>query len=164
MNWQDIEENVNWGIILMYGGAITLGSALAATGAAEWMTNLIVGDWKGSPELLMMAIGVLSVVLTEFMSNSAVIAILMPPALSLAANLGIDPRLMTMAVVLPSNFAFMLPMATPATAMAYSSGTFSPAEAVRRGAVMDLAGIVLLAGLIHVYWPFAQAFLATQGG
>lgn len=164
VSWQDIEENVNWGIILMYGGAITLGSALAATGAAQWMTELMVGDWQGSPELLMMTIGVLSVVLTEFMSNSAVIAILMPPALSLATSHGIDPRLMTMAVVLPSNFAFMLPMATPATAMAYSSGTFSPAEAIRRGAIMDLAGVVLLAALIYVYWPTAQALLATYGG
>ncbi len=164
VSWQDVEENVNWGIILMYGGAITLGSALAATGAAQWMTDLIVGDWQGSPELLMLSIGVLSVVLTEFMSNSAVIAILMPPALSLAASLGIDPRLMTMSVVLPSNFAFMLPMATPATAMAYSSGTFSPGEAIRRGAIMDVTGIVLLAGLIHLYWPMAQSLLATVGG
>jgi sodium-dependent dicarboxylate transporter 2/3/5 len=71
---------------------------------------------------------------------------------------------MTMAVVLPSNFAFMLPMATPATAMAYSSGTSSPAEAIRRGAIMDLAGVVLLAALIYVYWPTAQALLATYGG
>jgi len=48
--------------------------------------------------------------------------------------------------------------------MAYSSGTFSPAEAIRRGAIMDLAGVVLLAALIYVYWPTAQALLATYGG
>lgn len=153
MVWKDVEENVNWGVLLMYGGAICLGSALADTGAALWLTERILGDFKGSPEALMLALGALTLVLTEFMSNSAVIAVLMPPALSLAGRYGIDPKLMTMAIVLPSNFAFMLPMATPATAIAYSSGTFRPVEALRAGVVLNLVGFAALVVLIYVYWP-----------
>ena len=163
VDWKDVEENVNWGVLLMYGGAITLGSALSDTGAATWLTNLVLGDWQGSPELLMMTVGALTVLLTEFMSNSAVIAILMPAALSLAATYGIDPRLMTMAVILPSNFAFMLPMATPATAMAYSSGYFAPREAVKHGMILDLVGLCLLAFLVYVYWPLLVSFGVLAG-
>jgi len=157
VTWRDVEANVNWGVILMYGGAITLGSVLAETGAATWMTELLVGNWQGSPESLLMAMGLLTVILTEFMSNSAVIAILMAPGLSLAVANGIDPRIMTMAIVLPSNFAFMFPMATPATALAYSSGTFSPREAIARGALLDLMGLVLLAVLVYGYWPMVMS-------
>jgi sodium-dependent dicarboxylate transporter 2/3/5 len=157
LSWKDVEENVNWGVLLMYGGAISLGSALADTGAALWLTERVLGDWQGSPQMLMLVLGVLTLVLTEFMSNSAVIAILMPPALTLAARYGIDPRIMTMAIVLPSNFAFMLPMATPATAIAYSSGTFAPGEAVRMGLLLNAAGLAALVLLIYVYWPLLGA-------
>ena len=53
------------------------------------------------------------------------------------------PWMMTLTIVLPSNFAFMLPMATPATAMAYSSGSFRPAEAMRKGLILDLLGLAV---------------------
>lgn len=157
VTWRDIEENVNWGVLLMYGGAITLGSTMAETGAAQWLTGKMLGGWHGQPELLMLALACLTAVLTEFMSNSAVIAILMPAALSLAEPAGIDPRLMTMAVVLPSNLAFALPMATPATAMAYSSGHFSPREGIANGIRMDVVGIAGMAFLIFVYWPLLRS-------
>ena len=163
VSWKDIEENVNWGVILMYGGAITLGSAMADTGAAYWITEQVFGGWTGSPQLLMLAMGTLTMVMTEFMSNSAVIAILMPPALSLASVHGVPLWMMTMCVVLPSNFAFMFPMATPATALAYSSGAFTTREAIRRGGLLDCMGILFLAFLVYLYWPWVGQ-LGLMGG
>ena len=163
VTWKDIEENVNWGVILMYGGAITLGSAMSDTGAATWITDSLFGEWTGSPQALMLTLGILTMVMTEFMSNSAVIAILMPPALSLAESHGIPYWMITMCVVLPSNFAFMFPMATPATALAYSSGAFSMKEAVKRGGMLDCMGIGFLALLIYVYWPWVSS-LGWMGG
>ena len=64
----------------------------------------------------------------RFMSNSAVIAMLMPPALARAEAHGIDVKAMTMAVVLPSNFAFMFPVSTPVTAIAWSAGYYTPGK------------------------------------
>ena len=155
VSWSDVEQNVNWGVILMYGGAISLGSAMADTGAAEWVTNKVFAGWEHSPQALLLALCVLTTVMTEFMSNSAVIAILMPPALSLAATHGISPWMATMCVVLPSNFAFMFPMATPATAMAFSSGTFSFKEGVLRGLALDVFGLICMASLIYLVWPLS---------
>lgn len=157
VTWKDVEENVNWGVILMYGGAITLGSAMADTGAAGWITDSVFGEWSGSSQTLLLSMGCLTMLMTEFMSNSAVIAILMAPALSLAESHGIPYWMMTMCVILPSNFAFMFPMATPATALAYSSGTFGMGEAIRRGAVLDGMGIGFLGLLIYVYWPWMES-------
>ena len=150
--WREIEEGVNWGIVLTYGGAICLGSAMVESGLAGWFTGQVLPVEITSPKLFLLTIGVLVVLLTEFMSNSTVIAIMMPTALSLAPAT-LDPRIVVMSVVLPSNFAFMFPAATPATAMAYSSGTFAPIEAMRLGLLLDLAGLTALAGLIFLYWP-----------
>ena len=150
--WREIEEGVNWGIVLTYGGAICLGSAMVESGLAAWFTGQVLPVEITSPKLFLFTVGALVVLLTEFMSNSTVIAIMMPTALSLAPG-SVDPRIVVMAVVLPSNFAFMFPAATPATAMAYSSGTFAPFEAIRFGLLLDLAGLAALAGLIFFYWP-----------
>ena len=68
-----------------------------------------------------------------------------------------------MCVVLPSNFAFMFPMATPATALAYSSGAFTMRDAVKRGGLLDCMGIAFLAVLIYVYWPWVSG-LGWMGG
>jgi len=151
--WREIEENVNWAILLTYGGAICLGAAMAHTGTARWLTDNLVGDHIPSAQLLLITIGILVTIMTEFMSNSAVIAIMMPAALAMAPVYNLDPRVITMAVILPSNFAFMLPAATPATAMAYSSGAFRPGQALKLGFLLDTAGLLCLAFLVFVYWP-----------
>ncbi len=153
-SWREVEENVNWGIILTYGGAICLAGALMSPeiGAKDWITQKLALQEYSSPTTFLLVVGALVVILTEFMSNSAVIAILMPMALAIAPA-EIDPRAVTMAVVLPSNFAFMLPMATPATALSYSSGAFRPFEVMRFGLLLDLAGYLSLVFLVTVYWP-----------
>jgi len=152
MTWRDVEEGVNWGVLLLYGGAICLGSALQQSGATQWLTNPI-NDGGLSPQALLLAFGFLSMVLTELMSNSAVIAVLLPVALEVGAAYGIDLRVMAMAVVLPSNFAFSFPMATPANALAYSSGFLSIGQMLKRGIVMDLMGYAAFVFLVLVYWP-----------
>ncbi|MBI5682908.1 MAG: DASS family sodium-coupled anion symporter, partial [Deltaproteobacteria bacterium] len=58
--WKDIEEYVNWGIILMYGGAITLGAAMEKSGAAAWLANTVIGDWANSPVLVIAVFSLLT--------------------------------------------------------------------------------------------------------
>ena len=77
----------------------------------------------------------------------------MPPALSMAAAYDIDPVAMTMAVVLPSNFAFMFPISTPVTAMAWSGGFFKMDVVARTGIILHTVAWISMALLILVYWP-----------
>ena len=91
VRWKDIEEYVNWGIILMYGGAITLGTALERSGAAEWVANRSIGEWGSSPVAIIATLSLLTLVLTEGISNAAVIAILLPIAIGIAGQFSLDP-------------------------------------------------------------------------
>ncbi|MEK7851163.1 MAG: DASS family sodium-coupled anion symporter, partial [Deltaproteobacteria bacterium] len=110
LKWKDVEEYVNWGVLLMYGGAIALGSALDKSKAAEWATNTFLMEWFSSPVAAIVILSFLAIVLTEFMSNAAVIAFLMPIGLSVANQMGIDPKVMTLAIAVPSGLGAMLPM------------------------------------------------------
>jgi len=151
--WQEVEEDVNWGIFLMYGGAICLGYAMEKTGGAAWLARNSLGAFVHSPMMLIAAISFLSIALTELLSNSAVVALLMPVALSMGKELGIDPRVMTMVVTIPSGLGFMFPMGTPATAIAFSSGFLGMRDTVRTGWILFLAGWVVFNLSIYFIWP-----------
>lgn len=153
VNWKMIESHINWAIILMYGGAICLGEVMASTGAAHWLAKGMFEGVIESTLVFLLAIAFLSMLFTTFMSNSAVIAILLPPALSMCGNYGISPVVATMTVILPSNFAFILPIATPASALAYSSRFISLGDMIRAGTVLSLFGMACYFFLLQVYWP-----------
>jgi sodium-dependent dicarboxylate transporter 2/3/5 len=153
LRWDDIQKHVNWGIVVMYGGAICLGAVMDRTGAAAWVTREALGAEGLDPRLVMFAMAAAAAVLTEFMSNSAVVAMVLPPALSLAEANGIDPRAMTMAVVLSTNFAYVLPMGTPVMALGWASGFFAPGDVLARGTIMMLLSIATMAFVIFAGWP-----------
>jgi sodium-dependent dicarboxylate transporter 2/3/5 len=152
-DWREVEEDVNWGIFLMYGGAICLGYAMEKTGGAEWLARNTLGAFVHSPTMLIAAISFFSITLTEMISNSAVVALLMPVAISMGRDLGIDPRIMTMVVAIPSGLAFMLPMGTPATAIAFSSGFLTTRDTARTGLILFLTGWLIFNLSIHFIWP-----------
>ena len=152
ISWKMVEEHVNWSIILMYGGAICLGEVMSQSGAALWLAKHAF-EGTASPIIFLLLVAILSTVLTNFMSNSAVIAVLLPPALSMSDTYGISPSMVAMTVILTSNFAFMLPIGTPASAVAYSSRFISIGEMVRTGSLLSLLGMVAFATLLFFYWP-----------
>ncbi|MFQ5451349.1 MAG: SLC13 family permease [Nitrospinaceae bacterium] len=153
INWKMVEPHINWAIILMYGGAICLGEVMADSGAALWLAQRIFQEFIQSAPVFLITIAVLSTLFTTFMSNSAVIAILLPPAISLCSAYGISPALAALTVILPSNFAFILPIATPASALAYSSRFISIGEMVRSGTLLGLLGMVGYLLMLFLYWP-----------
>ena len=153
VNWKMVEPHVNWAIILLYGGAICLGQVMAESGAALWLARNLFEETIHSAGIFLVAVGVLSMLLTSFMSNSAVIAVLLPPALSMCQTYEISPTVAAMSVILPSNFAFMLPIATPASALAYSSRFLSIGEMIRSGFVLSIFGILSYLFLLFIYWP-----------
>jgi sodium-dependent dicarboxylate transporter 2/3/5 len=153
LQWREIEAHVNWGIVVMYGGAIGLGSVMERSGAAQWLTDQVLSGTSMGPGGLMMGLAIASAILTEFMSNSAVVAMLMPPALAFAESQGVNLAAITMVVVLPSNFAYIFPIATPVTALAWSSGYLESRAVARNGLLLHGVSWTLMAGLIFLYWP-----------
>lgn len=153
VSWQQIEEYVNWGIILMYGGAIAVASSLEKTGAASWLAGKALIGLNGSPFMVIVVISLISLLLTECISNAAVIAIMLPIGLSLAAATGMDPKVITLAVALPAGLAYCLPMGTPANAIVYSSGFLKSRDMILSGTVIMAIswGLFLLSA--RFVWP-----------
>ena len=153
ITWKMVETHINWAIVLMYGGAICLGEVMAETGAALWLAEKLFSGIVDSPITFLLVIALLSTLLTTFMSNSAVIAILLPTAISMSPAYEIHPALATMTVILPSNFAFILPIATPASALAYSSRFLTLKEMIYSGSLLSLLGLGCFLILLVFYWP-----------
>ncbi|MBI5827289.1 MAG: DASS family sodium-coupled anion symporter [Deltaproteobacteria bacterium] len=153
VRWKDIEEYVNWGIILMYGGAIVLGTALDKSGAASWLVNGAVGRWASAPWTVFAVFSLLSILLTEAMSNAAVIAILLPVSIGLAQKLSMDPSIVTYAIAVPAGLAFMFPMSTPANAIAVSSNYLTVKDMARGGFIMCVTAWVVFNLVAAFYWP-----------
>ena len=153
ITWKMVEAHINWAIVLMYGGAICLGEVMSESGAALWLAKQIFSGLIESSVVFLLVIALLSTLFTTFMSNSAVIAILLPTAISMSPAYGINPALATMTVILPSNFAFILPIATPASALAYSSRFLNLKEMIWSGSILSLMGLVFYLFLLMFYWP-----------
>ncbi|HEY6421541.1 MAG TPA: DASS family sodium-coupled anion symporter [Candidatus Binataceae bacterium] len=153
LTWHEVEEYVNWGIVLMYGGAIAIGAALEHTGAARFLANATLGRVR-SPLLTMAILSLIAELLGEMLSHSAVVAALLPVGLGLARSFGLDPRAITLTVAIPAGLTFILPVGTPGNALAYSSGYLRTRDLVIPGALMILSAWLGLNLMIHLYWPW----------
>jgi len=153
VRWSDIEPYVNWGVLLMYGGAIALGSALNRSAASTWIASVTVSRWAHSPTAVIAMLSAFGILLTEAMSHSAVVALLMPLALGIAQQFGIDPRIMAPAVALPAGLAFTLPVGTPGNAIAYSSGYLRLRDMLGPGFVLVAVAWAAFNLVAIYYWP-----------
>lgn len=153
LSWKQVEKDVNWGIFLMYGGAITLGFALDSSGAALWITQLFTNDMVVSAGVLIAVCAILATLLTEGISNSAVIAVLLPIALALGGQYGISAQVVTLAVAIPAGLAFMLPISTPANALAASSPYVRSHDMLTTGVFLNTMGLLIFISVAFLYWP-----------
>jgi len=153
VQWREIEGYVNWGVLLMYGGAICLGAAINQSGAAKWIAQVTVSQWAAGGPSVVLILSFLGILLTEAMSNSAVVALLMPVSLGVAAEFGMDPRVMALVIAIPAGLGYTLPIGTPANAIAYSSGHLSIRDMVVPGLVMAVCSWLLFNALANLYWP-----------
>ena len=153
-DWEGIERYVSWGTVLLFGGAIVIAGALEQTGAADWFVGLLLPR-GGSPDpwMVVAAIGWISLILTELASNSAVVVLVLPLALRLAVDLGIDPRAMVFFTVLPSGMAHVLPTSTPAMALGFSTGFIRTRDTLLTGLALDHACLGGLLGCAWLFWP-----------
>ena len=153
IRWKDIEGYINWGIILMYGGAIALGSALDKTGAAKWMALHLLSPFTGDPFLLLGAIALVMILLTEGISNVASVAVMLPVAFGFAEAMDINPIIIVYIVAVPAGLAYCLPISTPPVAIAFSSGYLRTYDALKGGGLLILFSLIVFLIGIRFYWP-----------
>jgi sodium-dependent dicarboxylate transporter 2/3/5 len=143
---------ISWASLLTFGGGLTLGSFLVASGTSDALaTNL--GFLADVPTALAVTlVAIITVVLTTFASNTASAAILIPLAIPLAGVLGIDPTGLVILVAIASSIDFAFVVGTPPTMIAYSTGLFTAGTIFRKGIVLDLVGVILLSLVVTQIW------------
>jgi sodium-dependent dicarboxylate transporter 2/3/5 len=143
LTWEDAEE-LPWGVLLLFGGGLSLASAISDTGLAEWIGQG-VNALSGWPILLVLVSTVaLIVALTEITSNTATTAAFLPILGAVAVGLGQNPFLLAAPAALGASCAFMLPVATPPNAIVYGSDLLSIPQMSRAGVWLNLLFIVLV--------------------
>jgi sodium-dependent dicarboxylate transporter 2/3/5 len=159
VEWRDLQERMEWGVILMYGGAIAANSILNSTGAGLWVAETHVVPHLSSPWMLIVLLSLLTMVLTEAMSNAAVVAVLLPIGMSVAKQFDLDPRVVAYAVASASGLNFALPMSTPAMALAYSSGYLKLSEVLTPALIMAAISWIGLMLTAKYWWPLLGIYI-----
>ncbi|MRI32753.1 anion transporter [Endozoicomonas sp. OPT23] len=139
-----------WDVLMLFGGGLSLAGIIRETGLAEWIAtnfNLL----EGLPTIVVIAVVVAVIIfLTEITSNTATTAAFLPPLGALAVSLGMTPEMLAIPAAIAASCAFMLPVATPPNAIVFGAGMLSIRQMVRSGAVLNLAGILLITGLCYL--------------
>lgn len=158
IDWKDAQKNVDWGLIIFFGGALSLGAALLNTGAAAWMINDLIGMLGNNVSTLaiMLLLMVISVIFTQVMSNIALAAILVPLSVTLSSAQGLPIGTYAVPVAIACSLSFMFPMADPTVAMAYGTGYVKIKEILKAGIPMVVIGIMVTI-FILIFW--AKPFL-----
>lgn len=153
IEWKDVEKRVPWGIILLYGGAITLGIGIQTTGAGSWIATQLFQNTGANIYLVILVMILFTVLLTNIMSNVGAVALLLPIGVSIASNVaGISPLLASMIIALSGGLAFMLVIATPGNAITYSSGYFTTKDLFKAGLFANIICIFIVFTVAIVYW------------
>jgi len=156
--WSDTSK-MAWGILLLFGGGITLAAALEKAGLIKMLGNWLSGFSGSSVVFLVIAITVISLFISEVMSNVAQVIVFAPVVTGIATATAVDPYMLGIPMTLAASCASMMPMGTPPNAIVFSTGHLKLNEMMKAGLVMNLISIILiiLSGLFLV--PFAIKYL-----
>lgn len=147
LDWR-AAEGVPWGVLLLFGGGLSLAAAIQQTGLSAWLGGVLAGARALPLPLVILMMTTLVVFLTEFTSNTATAAAFLPLASSLAAAVGADPLQLVVPAALASSVGFMMPVGTPPNALVYGTGRVTMGEMMRAGLLLNivLIGLVSSAG------------------
>ena len=157
VDWEDYQRGVNWGVIVIYMGALSMGSLLNRTGAAGWIANSVMSFLRQSLGLsgvapISAAISVLSATMTNLMSAAAAASVVGPITLKLTEYSTLNPVFVALLTAVSTSFGFLLLIATPPNAIIYSSGYINARDFLKAGALMTLAGFGILSLVVAVWW------------
>lgn len=155
LDWHDAEEGLPWGVLLLFGGGLSLAAAVAATGLDEWFGQQVSGLGALPIVLLLAAVVTIVLLLTEVTSNTATAATFIPVLGGVAVGIGVDPTTLLIPAALAATCAFMLPVGTPPNAIVFGTGAVKISEMARGGAILNVVGVLLITLFTVVVGPFA---------
>ncbi|MFW6140982.1 MAG: SLC13 family permease [Candidatus Saliniplasma sp.] len=158
LNWKEATDEIGWGILILVGGGLALGSGLQVTGVIDIIANnmeYLVAD--AGLIFVIAAVGFITAYsITLFSSLTATSSTFVPVAIAMALKLDMSPTLLALVAGVAACFAFLLPANTPPNAIAYSSGYFETMEMTKAGIILTALCISALVIVAYVFWaPFS---------
>ncbi len=157
-------EGTSWNIILLFGGAMSIGFCLWQTGAAQWIAILWLNLFQGAPWLVfVLGVALFVLVMTNFIMNVAAIAIALPVALKMAEYVGVSGEVVLYACLVTAGMPFLLLIGAAPNAIAYNSRMFTPREFFTAGLGASLMLMVVLAVFVWLIWPLMGMPVLVSG-
>ena len=144
---------IPWDIIILFGGGFALAQGFSESGLTLWLAERLSILQGIDILLIIVAVVLLVIFLTEVTSNTATASLLLPVMGALATAIDVHPFGLMVAAVIAASFAFMLPVATPPNAIVFSSRYVSIPQMVRAGIWLNLIGVVLISGFVYLLLP-----------
>ena len=145
---------IDLSIVFLLAGSLALGAALQKTGLTHTLAGALSGlSGAASPFVLLVCFFLVAVIVSEFMSNSGTVPLLAPLALSVAAEMGVNPKALLIAITLGSSAAFAMPIGYQTSLMIYGPGGYRFKDFIRMGIPLDVLLAILALWLIPIYWP-----------
>lgn len=145
-SWNQVAENTEWGILMLFGGGLCLSAILKDSGA-----SLVIGQTVASvfgtshPLVIIFVVTIFIIILTEFTSNTASAALLVPVFAGVAEQMGMPKEVLVMVIGVGASCAFMMPVATPPNAIVFGTGLFPQRDMLRAGGVLNIVCILVIA-------------------
>lgn len=152
LDWKTAKK-IPWGVLVLFGGGLSLAAAMGETGLAAWIGSVVAQLGDVPHWVVLTAVATLFIFLTELTSNVAITSMGMPVMAGTAAGLGMDPLLLMTTAAVGASMAFMLPVATPPNAIVFSSGYLTIPQMARVGFFMNLIAIVVVTLLCSFLVP-----------
>ncbi|WP_017596252.1 SLC13 family permease [Nocardiopsis potens] len=148
LDWETAVQ-LPWGILLLFGGGLSLSKQFSDTGLSEWIGQM-VGGLTGIPTwLLILFVAALVLFLTELTSNTATAATFLPVMGGVSVGMGMDVMVLILPAVIAATMAFMLPVGTPPNAIVFGSGNVTIQQMMRGGLILNLTALVLIMALMY---------------
>ena len=153
---KDALKSIDLKTIFLFGGTLSLAAALQETGAGELIAGKVIGALgeNPSPYILTFVVFILCAALTNFMSNTATTALMVPICLSIAQGMGADPRAVLMACVIGGSCAYATPIGMPANTMVVGAGGYKFMDYVRSGFPLIIIATVVSMIILPIAFPF----------
>lgn len=145
ISWKNVQKTIDWGTLIFFGAALSLGNAMFSTGAASWALSIIQqasGSFSSHLLIVLVLMGV-ATALTQVLSNVGLAAILMPIVIGLAADINLPASTLVVPAAVACSLSFMFPMSDPTIAMAYGTGIVRGRDIFKAGLFLTIVSAIV---------------------